>query len=74
MDASVGAPVGGEYAPDRQQRMLQAQDVAMLLQKMDKIVTDGSIWHLVSMAWIDKWQKYTYFDLLDGESQSALSE
>ena len=37
---------------------------------MDKLVTAGSKWYMVSIKWIDKWQKYTYFDLLTGSEES----
>lgn len=48
-----------------EKRLQEAKDVAKLIKEMDKQVTPGSKWFIVSMRWIDKWQKYTYFDMLD---------
>lgn len=42
---------------------------------MDKLVTPGSKWVVVNMRWIEKWQNYTYFDLLNSDSKSdSISE
>ena len=56
-----------------QRRLSEARTVSQLLTNMDKTVTPGSQWFIVSMKWIDKWQKYTYFDLLT-ENQTSISE
>ena len=33
----------------------EALGVRNLIRKMDTFPTEGSIWYLVSMAWIKKW-------------------
>ena len=46
-----------------------------MIKKMDRIVTPGSKWHIVSNKWFDLWQKYTYCDLIDPNSkQSGIKE
>ena len=74
MDASSGDGLDPRVDPAKKERVQEAKTVSMLLHKMDKIVTDGSIWHLVSLKWIEAWQKYTYFDFLDGQTPLPLEE
>lgn len=38
-----------------------------MLQNMDKTVEQGSKWHVISIKWVQVWQKYTYFDLLSND-------
>ena len=35
---------------------------------MDKQVEPKSRWHIISTKWVEKWQKYVYFDYLDKSS------
>ena len=55
-------------------RFKEAQDVAEMLTRMERMVTEGSKWHIISMDWVSKWQKYAYFDQLPGQEGVHVSE
>ena len=37
-----------------------------MMDGMDRLVTPGSVWYVISMEWFQKWQNYTFYDFLDG--------
>ena len=41
---------------------------------MDTKVTEGSLWYVISMAWIRKWRTYVYFDHLMGQPSESTSD
>lgn len=34
-------------------------------------VEEGSLWFVVSMNWIKKWQQWVYFDIIVGNSSTS---
>ena len=40
----------------------EADKVKFMISEMAKSVKEGSEWYIVSMNWINKWQKYVGFD------------
>jgi len=46
-------------------RLDEGLDMRSLIRKMDTFPTAGSVWYLVSMAWIKKWQAYVYMDKIE---------
>ncbi len=36
-----------------------------MIEMMPKRVEKDSKWYVVAMAWIEKWQRHTYFDFFD---------
>lgn len=45
-------------------RFEEAKELYRMIQKMEKRVEPGSKWYIVSMEWIEKWQRHVYFDYL----------
>ncbi len=54
-------------------RFDEAKTVHEMFNRMDKLVKAGSPWYIISMKWIDKWQKYTFFDYLSSEKGDNIS-
>ena len=42
-----------------------------MIKLMPKVVEEGSEWYLVSMSWINKWQKFVGFEDEDAESEAT---
>ena len=40
----------------------EADKVKFMIQEMAKTVKEGSEWYIVSLKWINQWQKYVGFD------------
>jgi hypothetical protein len=40
----------------------ESDKVKFMIQNMAKTVEVGSEWYIVSMTWINKWQKFVGFD------------
>jgi hypothetical protein len=40
----------------------EADHVKQLIKDMPKTIEVGSVWYIVSMSWIHKWQQFTGFD------------
>jgi hypothetical protein len=57
-----------EVDPDQFQ---EAKIVYEMLNSMDKQVRPGSKWYIISNSWIEKWQKYVYFDYLSQDNESS---
>ena len=55
------------HEQDSPRKESEAHKVKELLRNMKKTVEEGEEWYIVSMAWINKWQKYVGFDNEDGE-------
>lgn len=48
-------------------RLEEANKVHDLLRSMEKKVRPGSVWFVISMNWIEVYQKYLYLDYASGE-------
>ena len=53
---------------EEKERFEQAKMVNEYLKKMDRLVKPDSKWYIVSMKWVEAWQKYSFFDYLSSES------
>eukprot|EP00347_Sterkiella_histriomuscorum_P020920 403335950 len=53
-----------------EKRLEEAKMVKEMLEDMDNLVTPGSTWYLLSMDWVKKWQRYTYYDYLEPDQMA----
>lgn len=44
-----------------------------MIDRMDRLVKPGTVWYILSMDWVKKWQVYTYFDHLTEDKPQKLS-
>lgn len=44
-----------------------------MIDKMDRLVEKDSIWYIIAMNWVEKWQNYTYFDHLSEDRPKKLT-
>lgn len=49
------------------ERCEEARSIYDLISKMERDIKPGSLWYIVSMKWIDTYQRYLYLDYLQGE-------
>ena len=49
----------------------EADKVKLMIKNMPKKVELGSEWYIVSMTWIDKWQKWVGFESSTEEQKST---
>lgn len=47
----------------------EAELVKEMIKNMAKMVEVESVWYIVSMSWITKWQNYVGFDKQDGDDE-----
>jgi len=56
-----------EWIP--RERLKEAVEVRDMLSQMDRQVKEGSTWFLIGNQWMEKWQKYVFYDVINGETQ-----